>query len=234
MTACLNSVFFALVLAAPAQENLLVNGDFEQGLAGWSDLWTRTPGGKLSLDRQQRHGGTQALRIEYTGQRDWSLGQQRSLEVKPEQIYELSGWVRVQGRGDTTLCVTLRDTGGNITEWVFAGQTAARYGGLAVVAVSVYRAARRQDLAAAFDRQWPGDRLVRRCGPGAPRQRGPDAEQGTCPRRCTREPVPGCCSADCRWHPECHRSSFRAALDAVAPQPDRRAGRQGRRGPAST
>jgi len=47
------------------------------------------------------------------------------LEVKPGQIYELSGWVRVQGRGDATLCVTLRDAGDKVTDWVFAGQTAA-------------------------------------------------------------------------------------------------------------
>ena len=55
---------------------------------------------------------------------DWSLAQQRSLEVKPGQIYELSGWVRVQGRGNTTLCVTLRDAGDKVTDWSFAGQTA--------------------------------------------------------------------------------------------------------------
>ena len=89
-----------------------------------SDLWTRTPGGKLSLDREQRHGGTQAVRIEHPRRQDWSLAQQRSLEVKPGQIYELSGWVRVQGRGNTTLCVTLRDAGGKVIDWVFAGQTA--------------------------------------------------------------------------------------------------------------
>ena len=31
-------LILALVLAVPARENLLVNGDFEQGLAAWSDL----------------------------------------------------------------------------------------------------------------------------------------------------------------------------------------------------
>jgi hypothetical protein len=118
-----SSILLALALASPAQENLLVNGDFEQGLAGWSDLWTRTPGGKISLDPQQRHGGAQAARIEYTGSEDWSLVQQRSLEVKPGQIYALGGWVRVTGQGDTTLCVTLRDASEKVTDWVFAGQT---------------------------------------------------------------------------------------------------------------
>ena len=63
----------------------------------------------------------QAARIEHAGIGDWSLAQQRMLEVKPGQIYELSGWVRVQGRGDATLCVTLRDAGDKVTDWVFAG-----------------------------------------------------------------------------------------------------------------
>jgi hypothetical protein len=123
MSPYLPSIFLALALAAPARENRLVNGDFELGLTGWSELWTRTPGGKLDLDAQERHGGKQAARIEHTGLQDWSLAQRRSLEVKPGQIYELSGWVRVQGRGDTTLCVTLRDAADNVTDWIFAGQT---------------------------------------------------------------------------------------------------------------
>ena len=121
MTIFLSSILFAIALASPAHENLLVNGDFQQGLAGWSDLWTRTPGGRISLDAHQRHGGAQAARIEHAGIGDWSLAQQRMLEVKPGQIYELSGWVRVQGRGDATLCVTLRDAGDKVTDWVFAG-----------------------------------------------------------------------------------------------------------------
>lgn len=121
--------FFPILLAvaalSPSGENLLVNGDFQQGLAGWNELWTRTPGGTLALDRQVRHAGAQAVRIEHTGQRDWSLARQQSLEVKPGQIYELGGWVRVQGQGDTTLCVTLRDAGGEVMDWIFAGDKSA-------------------------------------------------------------------------------------------------------------
>ena len=128
MIARVASIFLALALtspalASPADENLLVNGNFEQGLVGWSDLWTRTPSGKLALDALERHGGAQAVRIEHTGRKDWSFNQQRSLEVKPGQIYELSGWVRVQGSGDTTLCAVLRDARGKVSEWAFAGQT---------------------------------------------------------------------------------------------------------------
>ena len=57
------------------------------------------------------------------------------LPVKPGQIYELSGWVRLQGRGDTTLCVTLRDADDQVTDWSSPGKTTRRYGRLAAVAV---------------------------------------------------------------------------------------------------
>ncbi len=116
-------IFLVLAAASAPQENLLVNGDFEQGLAGWSELWTRTPGGTLALDRQQPHGGNQAVRIEHSGQQDWSLAQRQPREVKPGQLYELSGWVRLLGKGDATLCVTLRDAGGQVIDWIYAGQT---------------------------------------------------------------------------------------------------------------
>ena len=102
----------------------MVNGDFEQGLTGWSELWTRTPGGRLALDRQEHHGGTQAARIEYGGREDWSISQRKAFDVRPGQIYELSGWVRVKGDGRTELCVTLRDAADKVLDWTFAGQSA--------------------------------------------------------------------------------------------------------------
>ena len=60
--------------------------------------------------------GQQAVRIEHSGSKDWSLAQQHHWRSSG-QIYELSGWVRVQGGGNTTLCVTLRDAGDKVTDW---------------------------------------------------------------------------------------------------------------------
>jgi hypothetical protein len=40
MTAYLRSILLALAFASPANENLLVNGVLEQGLAGCGDLLT--------------------------------------------------------------------------------------------------------------------------------------------------------------------------------------------------
>jgi hypothetical protein len=123
MNFCLLPMLLALVSASPSPENLLVNGDFEQGLAGWSQLWARSPGGKLTLDGTRRHGGSQAVRVEHSGQKDWSLAQQKALAVQPGQMYEISGWVRVQGTGSTTLSVTLYDAGGKATDWDYGGAT---------------------------------------------------------------------------------------------------------------
>ncbi len=108
---------------AAAADNLLEDGDFERGLAGWSELWTRTPGGKTLLDSGLRHGGRHSLRIEHTGSRDWSFHRKSELQVAPGQIYQLSGWVRVQGEGSTTLSVTLRDARDEVTDWTFGAAT---------------------------------------------------------------------------------------------------------------
>ena len=109
---------------APAADNLLENGDFEAGLAGWGNLWTRTPSGQLSLDTQMLHGGKQAARIAHTGTRDWSLNQRQRLTVEAGQIYELSGWLRTEGEGDAVLCVTLRDGRDRVADWSYGGVTA--------------------------------------------------------------------------------------------------------------
>ncbi len=68
-----------LVFTASAADELIVNGDFERGREGWSDFWSRTPGGTATLDAERKHGGRQALRVEHTGSQDWSVSQQRKL-----------------------------------------------------------------------------------------------------------------------------------------------------------
>ncbi len=112
-----------LALAASASEGLLVNGDFERGRDGWSEFWSRTPGGQAVLDAQRKQGGNQSLRIEHSGTQDWSVSQQRRLDVQPEQIYELTGSLWVEGDGDATLCVILYDAQNHALDWSYGGQT---------------------------------------------------------------------------------------------------------------
>ncbi|MHC4403168.1 MAG: glycoside hydrolase [Planctomycetota bacterium] len=109
---------------ARADENLLAGGDFEQGLAGWNEVWSRTPTARAAVDGEHFHGGRRSARIEHTGSRDWSFQYGKSFDVKPGEIYELSGWVRVEGEGSTTLCVTLRDPEREVVSWTFGGRSA--------------------------------------------------------------------------------------------------------------
>jgi hypothetical protein len=100
-------------------ENLLVNGDFANGLQGWAKAWSRVPGVKAAIDEQVRHGGRAAIRIEQSSPHDWSVAQARRLEVKPGEIYELSGWLRTQGDGDAAWSVTLYDAGNQALQWTY-------------------------------------------------------------------------------------------------------------------
>jgi len=83
--------------AAPAVE-LIANGDFHAGLAGWRPLWTRDPGlGNAELQRSE--SGTEVL-ITHTGNRDWSFTRGERLPVKPGDMFVLSlGPYRVPDAG---------------------------------------------------------------------------------------------------------------------------------------
>ena len=103
-------------------ENLLVNGDFESGLRGWTKPWSRTPGVKVEPDSLVRHSGKAAVRIEHSSPQDWSLAQEKRIDVKPGEIYELSGWLRTQGEGAAALSVTLYDAKKQVLDWSFGGR----------------------------------------------------------------------------------------------------------------
>jgi len=135
MSICRKAILLFIVLSLCYQceaaenltgKNLLTNGDFEQGLTGWNELWTRTPGGNVAIDTRLYHDGGKSAKVEHSGQQDWSFHQSQALTVEAGQIYELSGWVRVEGEGTTTLSVTLRDADDKVIDWTFgAVQSAA-------------------------------------------------------------------------------------------------------------
>lgn len=109
--------------SAIAQENLIANGDFERGLQDWRDFWSRSGTGQAVLDTSATNSGSQTLRVEHPGDKDWSVQQANSLEVEPGEIYELEGKLRVQGEGDATLCVILYDEDNNALSWTFGGRS---------------------------------------------------------------------------------------------------------------
>jgi hypothetical protein len=113
-----------LSLSLPARaDNLLTNGDLEQGLAGWNSVWSRNSNARAELDPKEKHGGRQAVRVEHTGQQDWSLGQAKRIKVKPGEIYELACWMRVDGKGESKLSVVLYDAKGEAISWTFGGRS---------------------------------------------------------------------------------------------------------------
>lgn len=112
-----------LALTASAADDLLVNGDFERGREGWSEFWARTPDGQATLDTERKHAGNQAVRVEHTGTQDWSFSQVQRLKVQPDQIYELSGWLWLEGEGAATLSVILYDAQNKALDWSYGGQT---------------------------------------------------------------------------------------------------------------
>lgn len=114
----------AMLFGLAGDDELIVNGGFEQGMAGWSSFWSRDGSGSAALDAQEKHAGRQAVRIEYPGAADWSVAQAKPLAVVPGQIYELAGQMRVSGESDATLCVILRDAKGQAIEWAFGAATA--------------------------------------------------------------------------------------------------------------
>ncbi len=112
----------ALASTASADSNLVKNGDFEQGLAGWSVFWSRAGGGSAELATDQPQQGKQAVRIRYDGQEDWSFPQTESLAVQPGDIFELSGWILIRGTGTASLSVILYDANRKSLAWDFGGR----------------------------------------------------------------------------------------------------------------
>ncbi len=109
----------------PAGRELLRNGDFEQGLEGWSPFWAREAGtGTAVPDAETRHAGARSVRITHTGARDWSLAHTLDLPVRPGDLLELRAWIRVEGAGDAVLGAVARDAAGKALDWSLGARRA--------------------------------------------------------------------------------------------------------------
>lgn len=111
-----------LAAPAPAAENLIVGGDFEQAASGWSRFWSRSGEGRATIEPAADGSGS-VLAVKHPGAEDWSFQQTSPIEVKPGEIYELSGRLRVEGAGTATLCVILYGEEKKVLRWTFGGDT---------------------------------------------------------------------------------------------------------------
>lgn len=115
---------------APAPElqspTLVENGGFEHALAGWQPLWTREPDrGLAEVVTEPHHGGKAALRVEHSGQRDWSLAQEREIAVAPGEVYDFTGFVKTVGvTGEVALGVVIKAADGNVLDWFWGAKRA--------------------------------------------------------------------------------------------------------------
>ena len=120
--------FLALVPAALAGQELIQNGEFEQGRTGWGKFWSRTGDGQAEIVANTVHGGQQAAHVQYAGDQDWSFPQDKQLQVQPGDILELSGWLQTRGEGRVTLSVILYDSDQKSLSWSFGGSSVSQVG----------------------------------------------------------------------------------------------------------
>jgi len=117
-------------LQSPGAESLIPNGGFEQGLQGWSPVWTRDPNvGSVSIDKSTRHSGQASAQIKHLGDRDWSFAPSSQIRVKTGEIFRLSAWVKLEGPGSATLCAITYDANGRPVDWVYGARSVRSTGG---------------------------------------------------------------------------------------------------------
>lgn len=127
VVALLIPAYPSLRAAQPGVE-LIENGNFENGLAGWRPLWTRDPqGGRVEVvadPRGSKRGSTKRLRLEHFGAADWSFTQGRRFPVQSGDIFLLRcRFENPEGPGSVTLGVITYDAEGNVLDWNFGGRT---------------------------------------------------------------------------------------------------------------
>jgi hypothetical protein len=117
----MRAVILGAILAFPA----LCLAAADEAMAPWLPLWSRDTGaGRAVVDNEAAAGQPPVIRIEHTGEQDWSLTRKERLAVEPGDIFKLRCRAKVQGAGSTTLCVTTHDAAGKVIEWVYGGRTA--------------------------------------------------------------------------------------------------------------
>ena len=124
MVAATLGVLVLMGLRTLGAEPLVPNGGFEQGLQGWSPVWTRDAGaGKVSVDRAVYHSGQASARVEHTGSRDWSFTPSVQIAVKAGDLFRLSAWVKVDGLGSATLCAITYDANAQPVDWMYGSRS---------------------------------------------------------------------------------------------------------------
>lgn len=127
-------LWIALLLACvhtTAYAELITNGGFENGMKGWRPLWTREANaGSLTIDSQEVHDGHNAIRIEHTGTKDFTVEPVALFSVEPGDHFILEAWVKLSGTNiqSVVLCVETLDAQGNVQSWTHSAMRSTRTG----------------------------------------------------------------------------------------------------------
>ncbi|HEY3324075.1 MAG TPA: glycoside hydrolase [Planctomycetota bacterium] len=125
-------VWLSVAIVFAAENNLLVNGDFESdngktagqsAAPSWSPFWSREKdGGASALDTVTKHGGSRALKITHTGEKDWSVSQIAQVAVAGGDIFALSAWVKCDDAHQIEISVITRRGDGQVSNWMYGAQ----------------------------------------------------------------------------------------------------------------
>lgn len=85
---------------------------------GFISLWTNEPNvGKAGVDESTRHNDKSALKIEFKGEKDWSLEAEEPFDVKEGDVIEMSVWMKIDGKGLSSLSGATMDGDQSVIEW---------------------------------------------------------------------------------------------------------------------
>jgi hypothetical protein len=113
-------------LIAAADDNVVSNPGFENGLANWRELWNQEAGsGEVSLDSQNMHSGRNAVHIEHHGAQDWNLEPAVRAAVQEGDVYEWTVWLKRNpaNHGRVAICASIWGRDGKVRDWFFSEQT---------------------------------------------------------------------------------------------------------------
>ena len=116
--------FFLIISRLVLGQNLISNPGFENGMADWKGIWTRTPDSGLSeIVADPVHSGEKAAQLTHWGDEDWSFEPAARVTVAPNQVYSFSAWIQTNELGGSAdLCITTFNAGGEAVDWSYQTQ----------------------------------------------------------------------------------------------------------------
>ncbi|MDR2117489.1 MAG: glycoside hydrolase [Planctomycetaceae bacterium] len=106
-------ILFCVSLPVAAQDWTLKHGN----------AWSRQTGTiKQFADKPNDRNGKETIRIEHTGNEDWSLSEGNKIPVKPGDVFELAANLKTKGTGSASISVITRNKNNDVVLWTYGGK----------------------------------------------------------------------------------------------------------------